>query len=79
MPVDVPAILVGEEIVTAAVDVPVVVSGVVDGGRRGYLLPSGHHLHCPGMAMAGGRRPSGGSSAARDRTTVVGWLGFRLG
>ena len=75
---DVPAILVGDESDVGAVVVPVVVPDVVEGVHRGYRLPSGRHQHCPEMAAASWRRPSGGSSAAIDRAVVVGRLGFGL-
>jgi len=76
MSVDVPAIVVGDESDAGAVVVLVDVPGVVEEDRGGYRLPSGCHWHCPRTATAGWRRPSRGSSAATDRTAVVGRLGF---
>jgi len=75
---DVPAILVGDESDIGAVVVPVVVPDVVEGDCRRYRLPSGRHRHCLGTAVAGLRRPSGGSSAATDWAAVVRRLGFGL-
>ena len=72
------AIFVGDENGAVAVDVPVIIPGVVE-GRHGYRRPLGHHRHCPGTAAAGWRWPSGGSSATTDRAAVVGRLGFGLG
>ena len=72
------AILVGDESDVGAVVIPVDVPDVVEGVHRGYRLPSGRHQHCPEMAAADWRRPSGGSSAATDRAVVVGRLEFEL-
>ena len=72
------AILVGDESEVGVVVVPVDVPDVVEGDRRGYRLPSRRHRHCPGTAAVGWRRPSGGSSAARDRAAVVRQLGLGL-
>ena len=68
------AIFVGDENGAVAVDVPVIIPGVVE-GRHGYRRPSGHHRHYTGMAAATGgvamafrrlqhRQRSGGSSGA---------------
>ena len=68
------AIFVGDENGVVAVDVPVIIPGVVE-GRHGYRRPSGHHRHYTGMAAATGglatafrrlqrRQRSGGSSGA---------------
>ena len=68
------AIFVGDENGAVAVDVPVIIPGVVE-GRHGYRRPSGHHRHYTGMVAATGglatafrrlqrRQRSGGSSGA---------------
>jgi len=69
------AIFVGDESDVGAIVVPVVVPDIVEGDRRGYRLPSGHHRHYTGMVAATGglatafrrlqrRQRSGGSSGA---------------
>lgn len=58
--------------------IPVVVLGIVEEGRGGYLRPSGLHRHCP-QTTSGWLWPSRSSSAARDWAAIVGRLGFWLG
>ena len=70
--------MVGDEIDVGAVVVIVVVPIVVEEDHRGYRRPSYRHRYCLGTMAAGWRRASSRSSAATDRTVVVGQLGFGL-
>lgn len=70
---EVPTISVGHGSAAGDVVISVDVSDVVkvvDLGR--YRRPSSLHLHCSTVDSRRKRQPSDGSSATRDRTTVVG-------